>query len=250
MFSRWNFARLKVAENALNDGRLDEAYERLRASGVKKNRRAQELLDALAKSLAEAGIEYEVNPGEGAFYGPKIDIKIRDALDRSWQCTTIQIDFNLPERFDLNYIGKDNERHRPIMIHRTIYGSIERFFGILIEHFAGKFPLWLAPVQATILPINDDLVPHAQAVKSELEKAELRVEIDDRAESLNKKVRDAQLNNIPMILTIGEKEKKSETLSVRTLDGNVKYGVSHQSFLDTVSTHIRKRELSLDIFSG
>ncbi|MGD1987264.1 MAG: His/Gly/Thr/Pro-type tRNA ligase C-terminal domain-containing protein, partial [Desulfobacterales bacterium] len=145
-------------------------------------------------------------------------------------------------------IGKDNERHRPIMIHRTVFGSIERFLGILIEHFAGKFPLWLAPVQATILPINDDLVPHAQAVKSELEKAELRVEIDDRAESLNKKVREAQLNQIPLILTVGAKEKEAGTLSVRTLDGHVKYGLSHEQFLNTVQVHIAKRGLALDLF--
>jgi threonyl-tRNA synthetase len=154
----------------------------------------------------------------------------------------------LPERFNLTFIGKDNERHRPLMIHRTVFGSIERFLGILIEHFAGRFPLWLVPVQAAILPINDDLIPYANEVKSELEKAELRVEVDDRAESLNKKVREAQLNQIPLILTIGGKEKDSGTLSVRTLDGHVKYGVSHKMFLNTVGEHIRNRELALDLF--
>jgi threonyl-tRNA synthetase len=134
------------------------------------------------------------------------------------------------------------------MIHRTIFGSIERFLGILIEHFAGKFPLWLAPVQAAVLPINDDLIPYAQEVKSELQNAELRVEIDDRAESLNKKIREAQLNQIPLILTVGGKEKDSGTLSVRTLDGHVKYGVAHERFLNTVVAHIRNRELALDLF--
>ena len=157
---------------------------------------------------------------------------------------------SLPERFNLYYIEKDNEKHRPIMIHRTVFGSIERFLGILIEHFAGKFPLWMAPVQAVILPINDDLVPYSNEVVDILKDAGLRVEVDSRTESLNKKVREAQLQYIPLILTIGGKEKEAGTLSVRTLDGNVKYGVSHQAFLDTVLANIRNRELSLDIFGG
>jgi threonyl-tRNA synthetase len=208
----------------------------------------EEATAGLEAGLKAYGQEYTLNEGDGAFYGPKIDLHIKDALNRTWQCGTIQLDMALPERFNLTFIGNDNERHRPIMIHRTVFGSIERFLGILIEHFAGKFPLWLAPVQAAILPINDDLVPHAETVKSELENADLRVEIDDRAESLNKKVREAQLNQIPLILTIGAKEKEAGTLSVRTLDGHVKYGVSHDQFLDTVQEHIRKRELALDLF--
>ena len=134
------------------------------------------------------------------------------------------------------------------MIHRTVFGSIERFLGILIEHFAGKLPLWLAPVQTVILPINDALIPYANEVKSELIDADLRVEVDDRAESLNKKVRDAQLNQIPLIITIGEKEKDANTLSVRTLDGHVQYGISHDAFLQNVAEHIRKRKLALDLF--
>jgi threonyl-tRNA synthetase len=156
----------------------------------------------------------------------------------------------LPERFNLTYIGKDNERHRPLMIHRTVFGSIERFLGILIEHFAGKLPLWLSPVQAEILPINDDLITYANEVKFVLEKADLRVEVDDRAESLNKKIREAQLNQIPLILTVGGKEKESGTLAVRTLDGHVKYGVPHEQFLNTVGEHIRNRELAPDLFKG
>jgi threonyl-tRNA synthetase len=135
------------------------------------------------------------------------------------------------------------------MIHRTVYGSIERFFGILIEHFAGKFPLWMAPIQATILAINDELVPYANNVKIELEKAGLRTEVDSRTESLNKKVRDAQLNKIPLILTIGNKEKESGNLSVRTLDGKVRFGVPQEEFLHRVLSHIRERRLDLDIFS-
>ena len=208
----------------------------------------EEATTGLEAGLKAYGHDYTLNEGDGAFYGPKIDLHIKDALGRTWQCGTIQLDMALPERFNLTFIGKDNERHRPIMIHRTVFGSIERFLGILIEHFAGKFPLWLTPVQAIILPINDDLVSHARTVKAELEKAELRVEIDDRAESLNKKVREAQLNQIPLILTVGAKEKEAGTLSVRTLDGHVKYGLSHDEFLNTVREHISKRKLSLEFF--
>ena len=203
----------------------------------------------LESALDAYGKEYVLNEGDGAFYGPKIDLHIKDALNRTWQCGTIQLDMSQPENFNLFYIEKDNEKHRPIMIHRTVFGSIERFLGILIEHFAGKFPLWLAPVQAVVLPINDDIVPYASEVADILAAAGLRVEVDSRTESLNKKVREAQLQYIPLILTIGGKEKEAGTLSVRTLDGNVKYGVSHQAFLDTVGAHIKNRELSLDLFS-
>jgi threonyl-tRNA synthetase len=205
----------------------------------------------LESGLKTYGHDYALNEGDGAFYGPKIDLHIKDALGRTWQCGTIQLDMALPERFNLTYIGKDNERHRPLMIHRTVFGSIERFLGILIEHFAGKLPFWLSPVQAAILPINDALTSYANEVKLTLEEADLRVlrvEVDDRAESLNKKVREAQLNQIPLILTIGNKEKESGSLAVRTLDGHVKYGVPHDQFLNTVGEHIRSRELALDLF--
>jgi len=204
----------------------------------------------LASALDAYGKKYALNEGDGAFYGPKIDLHIRDALNRTWQCGTIQLDMSQPERFDLFYIEKDNEKHRPIMIHRTVFGSIERFLGILIEHFAGKFPLWMAPLQAIVLPINDDLVAYATEVCELLTKAGLRVEVDSRTESLNKKVREAQLQYVPLILTIGTKEKEAATLSVRTLDGNVKYGISHQTFLDTVLANIYNRELSLNIFDS
>ena len=204
--------------------------------------------DGLRKALDAYGREYKINEGDGAFYGPKIDVHIKDALGRTWQCGTVQLDMSLPERFDLNYVGQDNEKHRPIMIHRVIYGSIERFFGILTEHYAGKFPLWLSPVQAKLLPINDDLAPYAGEVKAFLEAGGLRVEIDDRTESLNRKIREAQLEYIPLILTIGAKEKEAGTLSVRTLDGTVKYGVTRDAFLTEVLDHIRRRSPDLDIF--
>jgi threonyl-tRNA synthetase len=203
--------------------------------------------DGLKAALDSYGMDYKINEGDGAFYGPKIDMHIKDALSRTWQCGTVQLDMSLPERFDLSYIGKDNEKHRPIMIHRVIYGSIERFFGILVEHFAGKFPLWLSPVQVAILAINDELVSYANSVKAEFEEQGLRTEVDSRTESLNKKIRDAQLNKIPLILTIGGKERESSTLSVRTLDGKVKFGVTHEDFLNSVLANIRGRELELDI---
>ncbi len=202
----------------------------------------------LTSALNTYGKDYKINEGDGAFYGPKIDVHIKDALGRTWQCGTIQLDMSLPERFNLSYIDKNNEKRRPLMIHRVIYGSIERFFGILIEHFAGNFPLWMAPVQTVILPINDDLVPYANDIKIKLEKAGLRTEVDRRTESLNKKVRDAQLNKIPLILTIGNKEKESGNLSVRTLDGNVRFGVTHEEFLTRVLSHINKRKLDLETF--
>ena len=204
--------------------------------------------EGLRSALDAYDQEYIVNEGDGAFYGPKIDLHIKDALGRTWQCGTIQLDMSLPERFDLSYIDKDNEKHRPIMIHRTIFGSIERFFGILIEHFAGKFPLWLSPVQAILLPINDELVSYADDIRMLLEKESLRIDVDSRTESLNRKIRDAQLNNIPLILTIGKKEKESGTLSVRTLDGQVKYGITPDDFTVRVISHINQRELALDIF--
>ena len=202
----------------------------------------------LKAALEAYGKEYKINEGDGAFYGPKIDFHIKDALGRTWQCGTVQLDMSLPERFDLFYIDKDNEKHRPIMIHRTVYGSIERFFGILIEHFAGKFPLWMAPIQTVILPINDELVPYANDVKIKLVNAGLRAEVDSRTESLNKKVRDAQLSKTPLILTIGNKEKESGSLSVRTLDGKVRFGVHHEDFLNRVLSHIKERKLDLEIF--
>jgi threonyl-tRNA synthetase len=204
----------------------------------------------LESALKAYGQAYKVNIGDGAFYGPKIDVHIKDALGRTWQCGTIQLDMALPERFDLAYIGQDNERHRPIMIHRVVYGSIERFFGILVEHFAGKFPLWLAPVQVILLPINDDLIPFARSQAAELQKAGLRTEIDHRSESLKKKVRDAQLQQIPLILTCGAQEQESGTVSVRTLDGKVRHGVPLAQFKEQVLAHAAGRRLALDLFES
>ena len=205
--------------------------------------------NGLRAALEAYGQEYQLNEGDGAFYGPKIDLHIKDALGRTWQCGTIQLDMSLPERFDLTYVDRDNQRRRPIMIHRTVLGSLERFFGILIEHFAGKYPIWLAPVQAVVLPINDELAAYAATIRDELRQAGLRAELDDRAESLNKKIREAQLSQIPLILTIGAKEKASGKMSVRTLDGHVRYGLARDVFLATVAGHVRERRLNLDLFA-
>ncbi|MCG8471274.1 MAG: threonine--tRNA ligase [Desulfobacterales bacterium] len=198
--------------------------------------------EGLRSALDEYGKGYVINEGDGAFYGPKIDIHIKDAISRTWQCGTIQLDMSLPERFDLSYIGADNEKHRPVMIHRVAFGSIERFFGILVEHYAGRFPLWLAPVQAVLLPMNDDLVDYSYEVKKELEAQGLRVEVDARGESLKRKVRDAQMDQVPLIITLGEKEREAGTFSVRTLDGKVAYGVTREAFLSVVDASVSERE--------
>jgi threonyl-tRNA synthetase len=198
----------------------------------------------LKSALTVYGRDYKLNEGDGAFYGPKIDAHIKDALGRTWQCGTIQLDMSLPERFNLYFVDVDNARKRPIMIHRVIYGSIERFLGILVEHFAGRFPLWMSPVQAVILPMNDDLTAYAREVKARFDAAGLRTEVDSRTESLNRKVREAQLNQIPLTLTIGVKEKESGALAVRTLDGKVTYGVSQERFIEAVAENIRERALT------
>jgi threonyl-tRNA synthetase len=205
--------------------------------------------NGLKAALNAYGAEYKINEGDGAFYGPKIDIHIRDAIGRTWQCGTIQLDMSLPERFDLSYVGPDNERHRPVMIHRVIYGSIERFLGILIEHFAGKFPLWMAPVQVIVLPINDDLASFGKELHQKFEEVGLRSSIDVRSESLKKKIREAQLNQIPLIITAGEKEKETNTLSVRTLDGKVRYGIEMSTFLAIMKANIQDRTLELEGFA-
>ncbi len=206
--------------------------------------------NGLKSALTAYGQDYKLNEGDGAFYGPKIDVHIKDALNRTWQCGTIQLDMSLPERFNLHFVDKDNERKRPIMIHRVIYGSIERFLGILVEHFAGRFPLWMAPVQAVLLPMNDELAAYADEVKARFDAAGLRAEVDSRTESLNRKVREAQLSQIPLTLTIGPKEKEGGTLAVRTLDGKVAYGVSQERFIAAVRDHVLRRALNFEGFGA
>ncbi|MDW7772513.1 MAG: threonine--tRNA ligase [Desulfobulbaceae bacterium] len=175
--------------------------------------------EALKQALVKKGIEYELDPGEGVFYGPKIDIKIKDQLGRSWQCSTIQVDFNLPERFEMSYTGDDGQEHQPIMIHRALMGSLERFVGVLIEHYAGAFPLWMAPEQARILNITDDQYKYCEAVYDRLRKLNIRVEKDLRNEKLNYKIREAQLMKVPYMIIIGEREKEEGKITVRKRNG-------------------------------
>ncbi len=175
----------------------------------------------LKQALASKKIKYKINEGEGAFYGPKIDFHLKDCIGRKWQCGTIQVDFSMPEKFDLTYEGKDGKQHRPVMVHRAIYGSLERFMGILIEHYAGKFPMWLSPVQVKILTVAERFNNYADKVAEEMKQAGLRVETDKRAESISKKVREAQLAKINYILVVGEKEVKDETVAIRTRDNKV-----------------------------
>lgn len=171
--------------------------------------------NALKEALDIKGIDYKVNEGDGAFYGPKIDFHLEDSIGRTWQCGTIQLDFQMPERFDLTYIGQDGEKHRPVMIHRVIFGSIERFIGILIEHFAGAFPLWLAPVQVKVIPITDKHHEYANKVANMLEQKDIRVEVDYRNEKVGYKIREAQLEKIPYMLIVGDKEEAEGTVSIR-----------------------------------
>ena len=174
---------------------------------------------ALENAVRSMGMSYTVNPGDGAFYGPKLDFHLRDSIGRTWQCGTIQLDFQLPRRFGAEYIGKDGNSHRPVMIHRVVFGSLERFIGILIEHYAGKFPVWLAPVQVKLLPVSDRYLAYGKEVAQRLQAAGLRVEIDRRDEKLGYKIREARMDKVPYMLILGEKEQAAGTVSVRARDG-------------------------------
>ena len=177
---------------------------------------------ALSKALEMKGLAYQIDPGEGVFYGPKIDIKIKDVLDRAWQCTTIQVDFNLPERFSLSYVGEDGVPHQPIMIHRALMGSLERFFGILVEHYAGAFPLWLSPVQVRVLPITEKQNGYAEEVKSLLRQEGIRADLDSRSEKIGYKIREAQMEKVPYMFVVGGREAESRAVSVRMRkDGDI-----------------------------
>ena len=187
---------------------------------------------ALQKALDGAGREYQVNPGDGAFYGPKIDFHIRDSLGRSWQCGTIQVDFSMPERFGLEYVGADGNRHTPVMLHRACYGSLERFFGIITEHFAGAFPLWLAPVQAKILPVSDKYNDYAAKVSAQLDARGVRAEVDHSDERLGYKIRAATMQKVPYLIVVGQKEAESDTINVRVRGGEDLGETTAAAFVD------------------
>ncbi|MBS4537996.1 threonine--tRNA ligase [Clostridium sp. D2Q-11] len=197
---------------------------------------------ALREALEELEVKYILNEGDGAFYGPKIDFHLEDAIGRTWQCGTIQLDFQMPQRFELTYIGDDGEKHRPIIIHTAALGSIERFLGILIEHYAGKFPTWLSPVQAIILPISDKFNEYAQKIKAELVSKGFKVELDDRSEKVGYKIREAQLQKIPYMLIVGEKEVEENTISVRSRDEGDTGAVNLEEFIEKVTKEIQQKK--------
>ena len=198
---------------------------------------------ALETALNNKKLDFEVDPGEGVFYGPKIDIKIKDSLNRYWQVSTVQVDFNLPEKFDISYIEEDGQRHQPIMLHRALMGSLERFFGCLIEHYAGAFPLWLAPVQVILLPITDNHADYADKIAQQLEESGVRVEKDLRNEKIGFKIREAQLQKIPYMIVLGDKEVESSTLGVRRRRSKETRTLDLKTFLDEVNEAVKNRTI-------
>jgi threonyl-tRNA synthetase len=196
---------------------------------------------ALINAMEDTGMPYQINEGDGAFYGPKIDVKLRDALDRKWQCATIQCDFTLPERFNLFFVDKDGQRHRPAMIHRVILGALERFIGVLIEHYAGAFPVWLAPVQASILTVTHRNIAHGEKVLSLLKEAGIRAEADFRNEKLSLKIREAQLQKIPYMLIIGDRESEMESITPRLRSGENLPFMKPMELIERINEDCKKR---------
>jgi len=200
--------------------------------------------EALEEALKKVGLDYEIDPGEGVFYGPKIDIKIKDALGRSWQCTTVQVDFNLPERFDIKYKGEDNQDHQPIMIHRALLGSLERFIGCLIEHYGGAFPFWLSPVQIEVIPIADRHLDYAKEIAGRIIDVGMRADVDDRKETVNRKIRDAQMQKIPYMLVVGDREVEAGMAALRLRDGQDLGAKSVDELLLTLKKENDSRSIS------
>lgn len=197
--------------------------------------------DALREAIEQAGIPYKVNEGDGAFYGPKLDFHIQDSLGRTWQCGTIQMDMQLPERFDVTCVGEDGEKHRAVMIHRAGYGSLERFIGILTEHFAGKFPVWMAPVQAKVIPVSNNQMAYAKEIADKLSAADIRVELDENNDTLGYKIRKAQMEKVPYMIIIGDKEVGAGNISVRTRKGADEGSVDLESFINRVHDEVKNR---------
>jgi threonyl-tRNA synthetase len=233
IYDVFGFAEVRIAlstrpEKRLGDDAMWDAAEGALESALKKN-----------------GLTYHINPGEGAFYGPKLEFQVTDAIGRPWQLGTIQLDYALPQRFELSYIGADNAEHRPVMIHRAILGSLERFIGIIIEHFAGAFPFWLSPVQAAVLPLSEKFVDYARETTAKLRAAGLRVETDESNEKLGAKIRNAQLRKIPFMLIVGEKEAQAGTVSLRTRSGGDLGSVSIEHVLEEAQRLTTSRALTL-----
>ena len=197
---------------------------------------------ALADAITSIGKTYEINPGDGAFYGPKLDFHIQDSLGRTWQCGTIQLDYQLPGRFDLEYVGADGEKHCPVMIHRVVFGSIERFIGVITEHFGGAFPTWLSPVQAVVMPITDRAADYAKQVAAQLDKAGVRVETDLRNEKIGYKIREAQMQKVPYMLVVGDKEAESGAVAVRTRAGKDLGAMPVDDFLAKIRDEIDNKK--------
>ena len=197
--------------------------------------------NALKEALKEIKVDYKINPEDGAFYGPKIDFHIKDAIGRTWQCGTIQVDFAMPERFELSYIGEDGKEHRPVMLHRVIYGAMERFMGILIEHYAGAFPVWLSPVQAIILPVSEKFNSYAQKISSLLSENNIRAEISDESESLGKRIRRAEKQKIPYMLVVGEKEEKEKKITIRYRGEKEQKTMQVDKFMEKIIVEIKER---------
>jgi len=211
---------------------------------------AERATEALRAALEKSGLEHSVAAGEGSFYGPKVDFHFKDAIGRLWQLTTVQCDFGLPERFEMEYVGEDNRRHRPVMIHRAILGSIERFSGVLIEHYAGAFPLWLSPEQIRFVPVADRHVEHCESLAAGAREAGLRPVVDDAKETVGKKVRAAQLMKAPYTLVVGDRDIEAGTYTVRDREGNETPGLAFEDVLAALAEEVRTRALVQTRFGG
>jgi len=232
MYRVFGFDKYKVELSTRPEKRIgtDDMWDR--AEGI------------LIKAMVSRGIEYIVNEGEGAFYGPKIDFHVRDCLDRTWQCGTIQLDFAMPEKFNVEYMGEDNKRHRPVMIHRTILGSIERFLGIILEHYSGNLPPWLAPVQIVILPISEKYHAYAREIYDNIKKNDFRVEIDERVETLSKKIKLSEIKKIPYMIVIGEKEQETRTITIRKKIGGDLKEIKLENFIKELRKVVDNKEIN------
>ncbi|HEY50723.1 MAG TPA: threonine--tRNA ligase, partial [Dehalococcoidia bacterium] len=210
----------------------------------------EEATETLRRALERSGRDYEIDPGEGVFYGPKIDIKFESALGKAWQGPTIQVDFNLPTRFDVTYIGEDGKEHLVVMVHRTVLGSMERFLATLLEHYGGAFPVWLAPVQAQVIPVADRHLDYAHQIETELKNEGIRAEVDARSERINAKIRQAQLEKIPYMLVVGDNEVETKTVSVRLRSGEQLAGQPLAKFKETVKSAIASRTRDIESSGG